>query len=746
MKRNFRGMSRRRGRTGPLIDALECRALLAHFIPNSFADEIDLNPGDGVVDTTSGNITLRAAIMEANALGGADTITLGAGTYELGIAGGLEDVGLTGDLDITSDLTIQGAGAGTTIVDANGIDRVFHVRAGADVGISGLTITGGVAQGDPSSLLGWSGGGIVNNGELVLTDCVVTGNAATEPADKSGDGGGISNGEGKLTLLRTTLSNNTCEDTGGGLRSHGSSATVSIIDSTLSGNTSFTAAGISNTGGSKLTVTNSTISNNTAISGGGGLRSEDAGSEASITSSVISGNSALGGGGLYNIGGSVISVTDSSITGNTVTGFGGNGGGGGYNTGGPLTLLRVTVSNNQALNAAGGGIRSNGTVASTTITASTISGNSSTNGGGLANAGGSELIVINSTVSGNQSINTGGVFNGPAGNDVSILNSTLTNNTRNYTTTPAPGDVDNGGGSFTIQNSIVTSVGTSAGATVLNSLGNNIFTSTTLTSGFHATDQLGVNPLLGALANNGGPTQTHALLPGSPALNSANTSAAPSTDQRGSPRPVGAQADIGAYEFDDVSPSVVTATFEYLTGHAFSMQFNESVGGSLQTSDLTVRPILPGGSLGTPIAVSAVSYDALTSTALFTLPLLPDSNYRVTLNSTDITDSAGNPLNQNFAMDIFVLNGDATRDRRVDVRDLYSLALNWFGTGKNFSQGDFNYDGMVDFHDLTILAQQWQVKLDAPPPPAATLAAQPVVGRTPTRIPLRPVQQVGLTA
>ena len=84
----------------------------ATIIVNTTADAVDANPGDGVCDDGTGNCTLRAAIMEANALAGADTITVPAGTYTLAIAGTDEDAGATGDLDITDDLTIVGAGAG----------------------------------------------------------------------------------------------------------------------------------------------------------------------------------------------------------------------------------------------------------------------------------------------------------------------------------------------------------------------------------------------------------------------------------------------------------------------------------------------------------------------------------------------------------------------------------------------------------------------------------------------------------
>ena len=123
------------------------------FDVNSTADEIDTNVGNNVVDTASGNITLRAAIMEANAHDGDDVINLPAGTYTLSLPGA-DDTAVAGDLDITDNLTIVGSGANATIIDAASIDRVLEVLANATLTISGVTISGGSVSG--------RGGGIYN--------------------------------------------------------------------------------------------------------------------------------------------------------------------------------------------------------------------------------------------------------------------------------------------------------------------------------------------------------------------------------------------------------------------------------------------------------------------------------------------------------------------------------------------------------------------------------------------------------
>ena len=125
-----------------LLVGSEKPAHAATFAVTSTSDAVDSNTLDGVCNDGLGNCTLRAAIMQANALPGADTITVPAGTYTLSIAGAGEDAGASGDLDIGGDLTINGGGSATTIVDGADLDRVFHIVGGAIV-ISGLTIQNG---------------------------------------------------------------------------------------------------------------------------------------------------------------------------------------------------------------------------------------------------------------------------------------------------------------------------------------------------------------------------------------------------------------------------------------------------------------------------------------------------------------------------------------------------------------------------------------------------------------------------
>jgi hypothetical protein len=113
------------------------RALMSTFQVNTTLDTVavDLRSGkDG-----AGHISLRSAIMAANARGGSNTITLRQGLFTLTIPGANEDASATGDLDVSSNLTIKGAGTGKTVIDGNNIDRVIQVLRGK-VNISGVTI------------------------------------------------------------------------------------------------------------------------------------------------------------------------------------------------------------------------------------------------------------------------------------------------------------------------------------------------------------------------------------------------------------------------------------------------------------------------------------------------------------------------------------------------------------------------------------------------------------------------------
>src|ERR1700730_15246105 len=106
--------------------AQEARAAGKTFTVNDTTDAVDANPGDGICATAGGKCSLRAAVQEANATPGADNIVVPPGTYKLTLTGANEAFAATGDLDIMEDVTIQGAGSSTTIIDGLQADRVFE--------------------------------------------------------------------------------------------------------------------------------------------------------------------------------------------------------------------------------------------------------------------------------------------------------------------------------------------------------------------------------------------------------------------------------------------------------------------------------------------------------------------------------------------------------------------------------------------------------------------------------------------
>jgi hypothetical protein len=227
-----------------------------------------------------------------------------------------------------------------------------------------------------------------------------------------------------------------------------------------------------------------------------------------------------GGGGIYNGSGATLNLIDSSVTDNHA-GWSGGGIYSFFNT--TTTITRSTISGNIS-NDVGGGIRS---LSNVTITNSTISGNTSTgwHGGAI--------------------FHTDGVLN--------LLNSTITNN-RGPDWAPSTifiGSFDSFVPTLILTNTIISGNQWYAcdhwtGSSIVISGGHNIVQDDTCNP--IATDLITGNAGLGPLADNGGPTFTHAILPGSPAIDAADNALCPATDQRGVARPQGPACDIGAYE------------------------------------------------------------------------------------------------------------------------------------------------------------------------------------------------------
>ncbi|MCH8527946.1 MAG: MBG domain-containing protein [Kiritimatiellae bacterium] len=255
------------------------------------------------------------------------------------------------------------------------------------------------------------------------------------------------------------------------------------------------------------------------------------------------------------------SGTTSTLEGLSLTQGATDGSGGGiFSELASLTLTRMTIFNNQADDLGGGVHHFNGTLH---VNQSTISGNSAFRGGGIhtQSAAGSAtdpagIMIRNSTISGNTATDTGGGVRNVSG-VMEITHSTLTSNTAN-----SGGGVwswNDGDTATRIGQSIV--AGNSGGELVgfftlqrYVSLGHNLIGQDVVNVDFNIEfnetgDQTGIaNPLLGPLADNGGPTLTHAPLAGSPALGASVVVGGVNTDQRGVARPQGAAPDIGAFE------------------------------------------------------------------------------------------------------------------------------------------------------------------------------------------------------
>ncbi len=214
--------------------------------------------GDTADGACDHDCSLREAVLAANLTNGADVILLSTGTYGFTRGGDGEDQGSTGDLDILGDVTIVGQNAVNTVIDADALDRVFDVHAGASLELIGLTVRNGLTDHEP-------GGAIRVAGELTLTRGVVT--ASSAPLEF---GGGI-HGEGtasSIRLFQSTVSLNAAAN-GGGISSEG---IVDLINSTLSQNgASGSGGGLYAASRSHGVVSNTTITTNSAGLKGGGV-------------------------------------------------------------------------------------------------------------------------------------------------------------------------------------------------------------------------------------------------------------------------------------------------------------------------------------------------------------------------------------------------------------------------------------------------------------------------------------------
>jgi len=300
----------RAGLLGACVTMLPGLAAAAVFTVNSTGDLPDASLGDGVCDAGSGVCTLRAAVQEANQTAASDTINVPAGVFILSRTGADEEASLLGDLDLLEPVDVFGAGPGVTIIDGNGTDRIFDIKAGITVGISGMTLRNGAAV----TTLNYSGGAIlVEQSTLDLVDCSVENSRANV-------GGGLRvSPSATASVLRTTFRGNQAVNVGITNVYGGAISNVGDLDldeCAVVSNTAVSGGGIFNENASTVSIRNSTISDNTAAASAvGGIASQN--TDTDLVNTTLYGNGGVGLNFFTFNGTHSLSIKNSIIAANT---------------------------------------------------------------------------------------------------------------------------------------------------------------------------------------------------------------------------------------------------------------------------------------------------------------------------------------------------------------------------------------------------------------------------------------------
>ena len=563
-----------------MISMLLLLTLLVHTQPAAAAT-ISVGCGDTRV------AELIAAIEQANTTPVADTIELAANCVYTLTAVHNTTIGENGLPTITTPLTINGNGASierSTAAETPAF-RFFFMPAAGTLMLRQITLYNGKAD------LYSSGGAILNDdGTLTISESTLRSNTAD-------NGGAIYNRAGEITIQQSSFSHNSASY-GGAIQSDPSwsgttnSAHLTVTHSIFSENTAQEEGG-GIWSFDPITVTHTTFSHNSAVEDGGAIYSfnlrtiehstfrdntADLGGALFIssntdlpglvTNSDFSQNRASVGGGIYNDYGN-LTIQHSTLHDNIADHFGGA-----ITNYDILNLHHSTISNNTAYTKGGGIYNNTGGNDTWLVTHSTISNNSAAYGGGIYNTGNdfgpannrpmyngeydNDILIQQSTISGNTATQQGGgIWNGEF---LSLEASTITANS-----------ASEGGGMWsdlilTFNQSILAANTATSGADITfvgldiithghNLLGSNATVETFFPAGTLNSngDYVGsaaapLDPRLGPLANNGGPTLTHMPLVGSPAIDSGPITATFTTDQRGFTRIYGPRVDIGAVE------------------------------------------------------------------------------------------------------------------------------------------------------------------------------------------------------
>ncbi len=628
------------------VEAVESRVLLHG---GSLVVDNPVDESDG--DFSQGDLSLREAIQIANDTPGTDTID-----FDMAFLSG-SDLELTMEaahgnaLVILDSVIINGPGADVLAVDASPLDpnvnvadgsgsRIFQMAAGANIEISGLTLTGGDASGD--------GGAISNYAQLVLRDVTITGNAAWR-------GGAVWN-RATVTIEDSQISGNTARFAGGGVYSE--RATMIVNDSLLFSNAAAVAGGAIGNGGGSLALNDSLVTGNVSLRGGG---IEHAGkviydyyynpytyqgyfyytvytAEFTMNRSTVDNNAAYDGGGVSIGQGTYSYINDSTISANSA-----------FDEGGGLYLYRENTYPFSSV----------GTTAQ--IANSTITGNNAVNqGGGIMESSSSfaygSLAIRYSTITNNESsVNGGGGLSAPYGGAVYLHGSIVAENSNSLGT--AKQDLRENGNLILTYSLVGNARGTSLTEAPVGSPDVN--------GNLIGGPDLGIiDPGLAPLADNGGPTRTHALFAFSPAVDSAaDVGMAPTSDQRGRPRLLGTEIDMGAVE---------------------------SNGLDGDFDDSTVYDCADVDDLVANIAAGAAN------------PAIYDLNADGLVNLVDLSHWLAEAVAVNLPSGNPFLAGDANLDGTVDGMDFLVWNANKFTSTAAWCLGDFNADGFTDGNDFLI--------------------------------------------
>lgn len=684
-----RSTRNRRPRRRLGVELLEARAVLSITV-NTLLDEAD----GSLVD---GDVSLRDAVTLAAS---GETIEFDSGLT----SGGLATITLSlGEIPIIKDLVLSGPGANLLAVDASGNDptpaindgkgsRVFNIDDGLAtdirVSIESLRLSGG----DVAT----NGGAIFNAERLTMNASIVSGNSALS------NGGGIYD--------RTSLQMNAMifsENSARGVASI-TSASLTMLNSTLSSNTSYYSlelgAGARN--GEVSLIQHTTITGNNSVflysASGGSIEVRDSAMDGPISAnnygSATIANTTISGGG----GGILVSTFPGATTiiaNSVIAGHLGNGIYARTDAGGLFTITGSTISGNRG-GRRGGGIYSTGQ-GQTTIRDCTISGNTALEGGGIASVSGGRLLVQNSTITGNIATGLGSAYpNGGGGilasGELTLLNATISGNSARKggginIANVHIGDFENtviaGNTASEVAPDVWGTLDIPSRRITFSLVGDNTGSQlaeaqTPDANGNLVGNPAGagvIDPLLGLLADNGGPTQTMALLPGSRAIDAGDPSAVagaggvPMYDQRGTKFGRVHDGD------NDQTSRIDMGALEVQTPTGPACDFDDDGHCDIVDLDALVMHIVSGSH--TP------SFD-LTNDGLVDL----DDRNLWLIDAGALNLMSGRPY----------LLGDANLDGVVDGSDFNIWNSHKFTSVSAWSAGDFNTDGAVDGSDFGI--------------------------------------------